>query len=115
MGSNPSFIESLPHRAAEKVVHYSQTSIDPQFEVGSLNTKRMALAVSDYPLSLLQLALFLKYLRTPDVDELFTSIPPVGESGGYLLTHVPELCMEPELTNGCATAYSHRLPTCVSL
>ncbi|CAI8027184.1 Beta-1,3-glucosyltransferase [Geodia barretti] len=77
-------------RAAENVALFAPDfNIDPPFE----------------------LALFLKYMRTLDVQETI-AIPPIGDSGGYLLTHVPQLCMEPALTQGCATAYSHHIPSC---
>ena len=46
--------------------------------------------------------------------ELHTSIPPTAvESGGYLLTHVKELCMRVRLTPECATAYHQHIPDCV--
>jgi UDP-glucose:O-linked fucose beta-1,3-glucosyltransferase len=78
-------------RAAENVARFTPNfNIDPQFE----------------------LALFLKYMRTPDVQEIIIAIPPMGDSGGYLLTHVPQLCMQPALTQGCSTAYSHHIPSC---
>ena len=61
----------------------------------------------------LQLALFLKYMRTPQLDELHPGpLPPPAH--GYTLSHVPQLCMQAELGEQCASAYSQDIPPCVS-
>jgi UDP-glucose:O-linked fucose beta-1,3-glucosyltransferase len=60
-----------------------------------------------------ELAIFLKYMRSPGTDELHPTPPPVAASnGGHVLTHVPELCMQQQLSPHCATAYLLDVPQC---
>lgn len=63
---------------------------------------------------LLQLALFLKYMRIPSLQELHPEpIAASRDSGGYELTDITGLCMQPHLTPDCATAYTLDIPQCV--
>ena len=60
----------------------------------------------------LQLALFLKYLKSPELKDLIPDPPPAAE-GGITLTDTPELCINRHSTS-CATTFSQDLPNCVS-
>lgn len=60
-----------------------------------------------------ELAMFLKYMRTPSLEELYPKLlAAADDSGGYVLTHTLELCMQQQLTPHCATAYTQDIPQC---
>ena len=65
------------------------------------------------PLVCMQLAVFLRYLSTPELAQFIPASPPTSQ-GGILLTNVPEFCTSATLGGPCTTAYSQHIPDCVS-
>lgn len=96
--------------------HYDQFNpnfnIDSQFEVQTCHTS-ILISLSHCPLVCMQLAVFLKYLSTPELAQFIPDPPPTSQ-GGVLLTNVPEFCTSATLGGPCTTAYSQHIPDCVS-
>ena len=64
------------------------------------------------PFVCMQLAVFLKYLSTPELAHFIPDPPPTSQEG-VLLTNVPEFCTSATLGGPCTTAYSQHIPDCV--
>lgn len=66
------------------------------------------------PFVCMQLAVFLKYLSTPELAHFIPDPPPTSQEG-VLLTNVPEFCTSATLGGPCTTAYSQHIPDCVCM